>query len=90
MYSTIEEAWGENQPIKLLKIDDSNKLLTTTTTIPTIPEEQPQIINKNIETFKYKKNINIKNKNMIQAFLIGILIIFILQIINNKYLNIKT
>lgn len=84
MYSTIEEAWGENKPIKLLEIDDSKKILKTTT----ITEEQPQIINKNIETFKYKKNI--KNKNMIQAFLIGILIIFILQIINNKYLNIKT
>jgi len=81
MYSTIEEAWGEYQPIKLIEIDDTKKLLTTTT-IKT--EEKP----KNIETFKYKKNI--KNKNMYQAFLIGILIIFILQIINNKYLNIKT
>jgi hypothetical protein len=126
MYSTIEEAWGE-QPILTIpnheilynknKCNDNtnnnadtnadtsvntnaNTNTNTNTNTNSIAKTiDNTILNKSKEPFinnskqiyeenEYKKcNKKIKNNNIIQSFLIGFLVIFILQLINNKFIN---
>jgi hypothetical protein len=122
MYSTIEEAWGEqkNANIETFINDDNKRNTNTITNTNTNTNTNANTntntnantntntnanananTNANIETFindddnktneiiyiKEKSPKNLQNKNIIQAFLMGILIILILQLINNKFIK---
>lgn len=83
MYSTIEEAWGSTNNIETFTVN--NKMDEKIDIKEDIKEYEN--IDNNITKIKRicKKNKNMKNKNLIQVFLIGFLIIFILQLVNNKF-----
>ena len=126
MYSTIEEAWGEQTNFNTIicnstKINEnnlntnlntnsntnlntnlntntnSNSNLNTNTNTNSNTNTNTILntnLNANKETFinnsekidEINKN-KCKNNNIIQSFLIGFLIILVLQLLNNKFIN---
>ena len=88
MYSTIEEALGTvktnidtNSQTNIDTNSQTNSQTNSKTNIRCILEKK-----NNIEHFLTNSSKNKCKKDIIQAFLIGILIILILQLIHNKFL----
>jgi hypothetical protein len=92
MYSTIEEAWGKtvHETIQEKKINIEPFIINNKNTNNNIEQKcnELEIVNNKHNLKKYNNN-KLKNKDIIQSFLVGFLVILILQVINNKYLSIK-
>jgi hypothetical protein len=89
MYSTIEEAWGHPNPNANTNPNanaNANANANTNTNTNANTNVRCILEKKNVEHFFTNSYKNKCKKNIIQAFLIGILIILILQLIHNKFL----